>query len=81
MDFLQNILGGQQKQDYQDFVDRYDQGHPSEGYSDQEVLNRYQQVAPQLSPEQYQQAAMASLNRLSLQERMQLGHYLMQQAQ
>jgi len=45
------------------------------------VLNRYQQVAPRLSPEQYQQAAMASLNRLSLQERMQLGHYLMQQAQ
>ena len=81
MDFLQNILGGQQKQDYQDFVNRYDQGHPSEGYSDQEVLNRYQQVAPQLSPEQYQQAAMASLNRLSPQERMQLGQYLTQQAQ
>jgi len=45
------------------------------------VLNRYQQVAPQLSPEQYQQAAMASLNRLSPQERMQLGQYLTQQAQ
>ena len=26
MDFLQNILGGQQQQDYQDFVNRYDQG-------------------------------------------------------
>ena len=81
MDALQNILGGQQQQGYQDFVNRYDQGHPSEGYSDQEVLNRYQQVAPQLSPEQYQQAAMASLNRLSPQERMQLGQYLTQQAQ
>src|SRR5919205_1147522 len=81
MDFLQNILGGQQQQDYQDFVNRYDQGHPSEGYSDQEVLNRYQQVAARLSPEQYQQTALASLDRLAPQERMQLGHYLMQQAQ
>ena len=81
MDFLQNILGGQQQQDYQDFVNRYDQGHPFEGYSDQEVLNRYQQVAPRLSPEQYQQAALASLDRLAPQGRMQLGHFLMQQAQ
>jgi hypothetical protein len=80
MSFLQDILGGQQ-QDYQDFVNRYDQGHPSEGYSDQEVLDRYRQVAPQLAPEQYQQAAMASLSRLSAQERMQFGQYLMQQAQ
>jgi hypothetical protein len=51
MSFLQDTLGGQQ-QDYQDSVNRYNQGHPSEGYSDQQVLNRYQQVAPQLSPEQ-----------------------------
>jgi len=34
-----------------------------------------------LSPEQYQQAAVASLSRLSPRERMQFGHYLMQQAQ
>src|SRR5918911_5490469 len=81
MNILQDLLGGQKQQDYQDFVNRYDQGHPSEGYSDQEVLDRYRQVAPQLSPEQYQQVAMASLNRLSPQERMQFGQYLMQQAQ
>jgi hypothetical protein len=82
MSFLQNLLGNQQQQqDYQDFVNRYEQGHPSQGYSDQEVWNRYQQVAPQLPPQQYQQAALEAVNRLSPQERAQLGQYLMQQAQ
>jgi len=82
MNILQNILGGgQQQQDYQGFVNRYDQGHPSEGYSDQEVMNRYQQVAPNLSPQQYQQAAQQSFERMSPQERMQFGQYMQQQAQ
>ncbi len=59
MTFLRNILGGgQQQQDYQGVVNRYDQGHPSEGYSDQEVMNRYQQIAPNLSPQQYQQGSV-----------------------
>ena len=82
MNILQNILGGgQQQQDYQGFVNRYDQGHPSEGYSDQEVMNRYQQIAPNLSPQQYQQAAQQSFERMSPQERVQFGQYLQQQAQ
>lgn len=81
MNLLQNMLGGQQRAEYQDFVNRYDQGHPAQGYDGQEVLNRYQQIAPQLPPQQYQQAALASLNRLSPQERAQLGQYLLQQAQ
>jgi len=81
MNILQNILGGgQQQQDYRDYVNRYEQGHPSEGYSDQEVMNRYQQIAPQLSPQQYQQAAQQSFERMSPQERMQFGQYMQQQA-
>lgn len=79
---LQNLLGGgPQRQQYQDFAQRYDQGHPSEGYSDQEVLQRYQQVAASSSPQQYQDAAEQAFARLSPQERRQFGQYLQQRAQ
>ena len=48
MGLLDSLLGNpQQQQDYQNYISRYQQGEPHEGYSDQEVLQRYQQVAPQ----------------------------------
>jgi len=51
MGLLDSLLGNpQQQQDYQQYVTRYEQGAPHEGYSDQEVLQRYQRVAPQLPP-------------------------------
>ena len=43
---------------------RYEQGALSEGYSDQDVVNRYQQVAPQLRQDQYVQAAEQTFNRV-----------------
>jgi len=70
----------QQQQDFQDFISRYEQGPPSEGYSDQEVMSRYQQVAPHISPEVYQQSAQEAFARMSPQERAQFGQYLQQQA-
>ena len=80
MDVLQNILGGgQQRQQYQEFINRYDQGAPYDGISDEEALSRYQQVAPQLPPDVYQESAREAFARLSPQERMQLGRYLQQQ--
>jgi len=76
---LQNLLGGgQQRQEYQDFVNRYEQGHPSQGYSGQEVLDRYQQVAANASPQLYQESAEQAFARLSPQERME---FLQQRAQ
>jgi len=80
MDILGQLLGGgQQRQQYQDFTNRYDQGAPWDGFSDQEAYDRYQQVAPQLPPEMYQQSAQDAFARLSPQQRMQLGQYLQQQ--
>ena len=80
--FLQNLLGGgQQRQEYQDYVNRYDQGHPSQGYSNQEVADRYQQVARQLPPDVYQQSAEEAFNRMSPQERQEFGRYLQQRGQ
>jgi hypothetical protein len=79
---LQGLLGGPQaQQDYQDFVNRYQQGHPAEGYSDQEVAQRYGQVAPQLPAQDYQQAAMAAFERMSPQEREQFAQYVQRQGQ
>ena len=59
MGILDELLGGGQRQkDYRDFVDRYEQGDPSEGYSDQEVLERYGEVSHAVRPpDQYAQAA------------------------
>jgi hypothetical protein len=77
---LQNLLGGQERQQYQDFVDRYEQGPPSEGYANQEVTDRYQQVASRLSPEMYQASAAEALARLSPQERQSFGQALRDRA-
>jgi len=70
MGILDELLGGGQRQkEYGDFVKRYEQGDPSEGYSDQEVLNRYGEVSHAVSPDQYAQAAQEALSKLSPEER------------
>jgi len=63
------LSGGQLQKEYRDFVDRYDQGHASEGYSDQEVLTRYGEVSHAVPPDQYAQAAQEALSKLSPEER------------
>jgi hypothetical protein len=81
MDILQNILGGgQQRQRIQDFAQRYDRGAPYDDINDDEALEHYQQIAPHLSPDEYQQAAQESYARLSPQERLQFGRQLQQYA-
>ena len=55
--------------EYSDFVDRYEQGHPSQGYSDQEILKRYGEVSHAVPPDQYAQAAQEALSKLSPEER------------
>lgn len=62
-------------------MSRYDQGHPSEGYSDQEVLQRYRDVAHAVPLDQYAQAARDALARLSPEERAEFVRTLQQQAQ
>jgi len=81
LDMLSQMLGGgQRREEYQDFVNRYDTGAPWDGISDQEAYSRYQQVAPQLSPEMYQQSAQEAFSRMTPQQRMQLGQHLQQQS-
>lgn len=83
MNFLQNIFGSGQEveHDYRDFVNRYEQGLPHEGYSDEEVSRRYQQVSRQVPPDVYQDSAQEAFSRMSPQERMQFGQNLRSSAQ
>ena len=70
MGVLEELLaGGQRQTEYRDYVSRYDQGHPAEGYSDQEVLKRYGEVSHAVPPDQYAAAAQEALGRLSPEER------------
>ena len=79
---LEGLLGGgKQRSDWDDFVGRYDQGAPYDGISDREAVERYQQIAPQLPPDLYEQSAQEAFARMSPQERMEFTRYLRQRAQ
>ncbi len=77
---LKNLLGGNDDDDSrgkaQDFISRYDQGAPYDGISGDEALQRYDQVAGQLSPDQYQEAAMEAFQRMSPEERQEFGQLI-----
>ena len=82
MNMLEGLLGGgKQRSDWDDFVGRYDQGSPYDGISDREAVDRYQQVAPQLPPDLYEESAQEAFARMSPQERAQFVQYLRQRAQ
>ena len=81
MGMLEELMGGGQRQkEYRDFVDRYEQGNPSEGYSDQEVLKRYGDVSHAVPSDQYAQAAIEALGKLSPEERAAFMKMLQQRA-
>jgi hypothetical protein len=70
MGILDELLaGGLRQKEYKDFVDRYEEGHPSQGYSDQEVLKRYGEVSHAVQPDQYARAAQEALSKLSPEDR------------
>jgi hypothetical protein len=80
MNVLGNLFGGGQDADHHDFINRYEQGAPHEGYSDEEVSNRYQQVSRQVPQDVYQESAQEAFSRMSPQERMQFAQYMQQQS-
>ena len=70
MGMLEDLMGGgQRRKEYSDFINRYEQGSPSEGYSDQEVLKRYGEVSHEVPSDQYARAAQEALSKLSPEER------------
>ncbi|MDP9456766.1 MAG: hypothetical protein M3Q49_16535 [Actinomycetota bacterium] len=76
MDFLGNLMGGgddRRRDEYRDFASRYDEGAPYDRISDEEAMNRYREVAPNLSEDDYRESAREAFSRMSPEERMQFG--------
>ena len=57
------------KEELQDFTQRYDQGQPWEGISDDEAREQYDKVAPQLDDREYEESARESFERLEPEQR------------
>lgn len=78
---LRGILGDtdidEKRGQVQDFVSRYEDGPPTEGFSGEEARERYDQIADKLSPEEYQQAATLAFERMSPEQRRDFAHMLM----
>ena len=81
MGLLDNLIqGGPKRQEYEDFVNRYDQGPPHEGYDEDEAMRRHDEVAQEVSSEDYELSAREAFSRLSPEERVGFGRLLRQQA-
>lgn len=77
MDLLERVLGGpQQRTEYEDFINRYEQGSPYASIDDREAVDRHQQVTPQLSRDQYRESAQEAFARLSPAERAEFARWL-----
>ena len=82
MDLLEMLLGsGQARDGFQDFLKRFEEGPPSEGYEDGEVLDRYGKMAHNVSSSDYRQAARDAFGRLSQTDREEFGRMLAGRAQ
>jgi hypothetical protein len=80
MDLLNDLLGGDQGQQRQDFIRRYEQGSPWSGFDDREAYQEYQAVAPRLSEAQYRESAQEAFARLSPEQRLEFGRWLQTQS-
>ena len=77
MGLLDELLGGGQRQaEYKDFTDRYQKAPPYDTLGDEETLERYKELAPELSDDDFRQSARESFNRLSPQERAEFSRWL-----
>jgi hypothetical protein len=73
--------GGARQQEYGDFVNRYQQGAPYDGISDDEVGQRYGEVAGEVDPDTYQASARDALGNMGDDERGQYAGQLHEAAQ
>jgi hypothetical protein len=81
MNLLEMLMGSSQtREGFEDFLNRFEDGPPSEGYGDQEVLDRYGEVAHKVSSSDYEQAARDAFGHLSQADREEFGQLLAGQA-
>jgi hypothetical protein len=81
MNLLEMLMGtSQAKEGFKDFLNRFEDGPPWEGYEDQEVLDRYGEISHKVSSSDYQQAARDAFGHLSQADREEFGQLLAGQA-
>jgi hypothetical protein len=80
MDFLSSLMGGERREEYRDFAERYDRGAPYDDISEEEVIDHYRKVAPELSEEDYRDSAREAFSRLAPEERMEFGRQLREES-
>lgn len=72
--------GGDRQADVRDVVGRYEQGAAYDNDDDQEAVERHQQLATELSRDDYEQSAHEALQNMSPEDRMAFGNDLEAQA-
>ncbi len=81
MNLLEMLMGNSQtREGFKDFLNRFEEGPPAEGYDDREVLDRYGEVAHKVPPSDYEQAARDAFGHLSQADREEFGQLLAGQA-
>lgn len=78
---VQGLFGGgaagdESKAKAEDFINRYQTGKPSEGYTNEEALSAFQEAAKVATPEQMQRALKESVANLPEDERAQFNQML-----
>ena len=77
LEMLKTVLNSQQQQqDYRGFIERFNTGHPADGYTNEEAFARYREIARPAPTEVYQQSAEETFARMSPQEREDFGRFL-----
>jgi len=77
---MKGLFGGDDDRERtRDFVQRYETGDPTEGYSSEEAYQQYDRVSRHLSPEEYQDAAEQAFSRMRPDQRSQFAQMMQQQ--
>jgi hypothetical protein len=76
MDLLDRVLGPDKKNQFQDLIDRFQRGSPYDSIDDREATDRYSEIAPQLTRDQYRDSAAEAFSQLSPAERAEFSHWL-----
>ena len=74
MDMLRQ--GGGRRDEYEDFVKRFEEGDPTEGYDEDEARRRYDEVDGELDDDEYELSAREAFERLAPDQRRELGRLL-----
>lgn len=72
MEMLDSLLEDVGKERFEDFARRWERGAPWDALQDEETIAFYDRVVDEIGPAQFEEAALATVERLSPTERRQL---------